>query len=128
MSADALRIDRWLWCARFFKTRSLAVEEVKAGHVRIDGQRIKPAHDVRVGDTLTIHKAESVIELVVAGIPLRRGSASVAAAHYLESKESVERRTADAAERARTPRVQPPTHGRPDKRTRRLIRDHRRSD
>ncbi len=51
---DRLRIDRWLWCARFFKTRSVAAEAVRSGHVRLNGQRVKPAHAVRIGDALTI--------------------------------------------------------------------------
>jgi ribosome-associated heat shock protein Hsp15 len=123
---DALRIDRWLWCARFYKTRSLAATEVKAGHVRVNGQRAKPAHEIKVGDALTIARGSDECDVVVAKIPVRRGPAPAAASCYAETEASLERRRLRAERRAGTPWFDPPTPGRPDKRTRRLIRAHQR--
>ncbi len=122
---DRLRVDRWLWCARFFKTRSLAAEEVKAGHVRLNGQRTKPAHEIKVGDALRIAKGHDDIEVVVAAIPQRRGPATEALACYDETPESIERRRLRALQRASAPVLDMPTAGRPDKRTRRLMRTRR---
>ena len=119
---ERLRIDRWLWCARFFKTRSVAAEAVRSGHVRLNGQRVKPAHAVRVGDALTVElRDESEREVVIAAIPVRRGPAPEAAATYVETTESIERRRQAAEQRALRPAFAPPTEGRPDKRTRRLL-------
>jgi ribosome-associated heat shock protein Hsp15 len=119
--ADRLRIDRWLWCARFFKSRSAAAEAVRAGRVRLNGGKVKPAHDVKPGDAVAIelgaHGEER--EITIAAIPARRGPASEAALCYVESSESVERRRAAAEARALAPPR--PTPGRPDKRTRRLL-------
>jgi ribosome-associated heat shock protein Hsp15 len=122
---ESLRIDRWLWCARFFRTRSLAAEEVKAGHVRVNGERVKAAREVRIGDTLAIARGQDDYEVIVAGIPERRGPAAEAAACYTETEGSVERRRLRAAQRAAAPEA--PTRGRPDKRTRRLIRARQRT-
>ena len=126
MSEDAeqerLRIDRWLWCARFFKTRSVAAEAVRAGHVRLNGQRVKPAHAVKIGDALTVElREDSARDVRIAAIPARRGPAPEAAATYLETAESIERRRLAAEQRALRPAFAPPTSGRPDKRTRRLL-------
>jgi ribosome-associated heat shock protein Hsp15 len=119
---DRLRIDRWLWCARFFKSRSAAAEAVRGGHVRLNGQRVKPAHAVRVGDTVLIeNKSALEKEVAVAAIPARRGPASEASLAYVESAESLERARRAAESRALRPAFAPPTAGRPDKRTRRLL-------
>ncbi|HVY66671.1 MAG TPA: RNA-binding S4 domain-containing protein [Gammaproteobacteria bacterium] len=119
---DRLRIDRWLWCARFFKTRSVAAEAVRGGHVRLNGQRVKPAHAVKVGDAVTIElRDESERDVRIAAIPVRRGPAPEASATYVETPESIERRRLAAEQRALRPAFAPPTSGRPDKRTRRLL-------
>jgi ribosome-associated heat shock protein Hsp15 len=119
---DRLRIDRWLWCARFFKSRSAAAEAVRAGHVRLNGQRIKPAHAVRIGDLLLVERgAFSEKEVEVVGIPARRGPAGEAAQAYVETGASIERSRRAAEARALRPVLAPPTEGRPDKRTRRLL-------
>jgi ribosome-associated heat shock protein Hsp15 len=118
---DRLRIDRWLWCARFFKSRSAAAEAVRSGRVRLNGGRVKPAHDVKPRDAVTIEfgtRGEER-EVTIAAIPVRRGPASEAATCYVESAESIERRRTAAEARALAP--PPPTLGRPDKRTRRLL-------
>jgi len=121
-AADRLRIDRWLWCARFFKSRSAAAEAVRGGHVRLNGQRVKPAHAVKIGDALHIETPRATErEVMIAAIPVRRGSAPVAAGAYVETPESLERRRRAAEERALRVTFAPPTEGRPDKRTRRLL-------
>jgi ribosome-associated heat shock protein Hsp15 len=121
-AADRLRIDRWLWCARLFKSRSAAADEVRAGHVRLNGERVKPAHAVKVGDTLQLTLPQGCERHVaIAAIPLRRGPAREAAASYVETPESVERGRRAAEERAARRSFMPPTAGRPDKRTRRLL-------
>jgi ribosome-associated heat shock protein Hsp15 len=116
------RIDRWLWCARFFKSRSVAAEAVRSGHVRLNGSRVKPAHAVKVGDTLAVGRGDDgERDVRVVAIPARRGPATEAALCYVETAESVERQRVTAERRALTPRFAPPTAGRPDKRTRRLL-------
>lgn len=117
---ETLRIDRWLWYVRFYKTRSLAAEEVRAGRVRLNGQRTKPAREVKVGDRLSIARGPADYELVVGTIPGRRGPAAAARNCYEETPQSLERRRLRAA--ARASEAHPPTAGRPDKRTRRLMR------
>jgi ribosome-associated heat shock protein Hsp15 len=120
--SDRLRVDRWLWCARFFKSRSAAAEAVRGGHVRLNGQRVKPAHAVKVGDALQIAVPRGTErDVAIAAIPLRRGPAPEAAASYVETAESVERRRKAAEERAARGPNLPPTMGKPDKRTRRLL-------
>lgn len=120
--ADRLRIDRWLWCARFFKSRSAASDAVRGGHVRLNGQRVKPAHAVKVGDALHIELPRAPErDVAIAAIPARRGPAAEAGAAYVESPESLERRRKAAEERAARTVFLPPTAGKPDKRTRRLL-------
>ena len=124
--ADRARIDRWLWCARFFKSRSAAAEAVRGGHVRVNGERVKPAHSVKVGDALNCtysHGAER--DVAIMGLPKRRGSPAEAAACYVETEESIARRRKAAEERAARGSYAPPTSGKPDKRTRRLLRQAR---
>jgi ribosome-associated heat shock protein Hsp15 len=96
---DAVRIDKWLWAARFFKTRSLATEAVTGGRVHLNGARVKPARDVKVGDTVEVHAAETRWTVAVTALSDRRGSATVAATLYTETPESVAERERRAAER-----------------------------
>ena len=119
--AGRLRIDRWLWCARLFKSRSAAAEAVRGGRVRLNGGRVKPAHDVKIGDAIAIEIGDGERDVRIAAIPSRRGPASEAAACYVETAESVERRGVAAEARKLAPVFAPPTPGRPDKRTRRLL-------
>ena len=120
--ADRLRIDRWLWCARLFKSRSAAAEAVRGGHVRLNGQRVKPSHAVKIGDALQVASGNGAErDLAIAAIPKRRGPAPEAAASYAESPESIERRRKAAEERKARAVYLPPTAGKPDKRTRRLL-------
>lgn len=121
-AADRARIDRWLWCARFFKSRSAAADAVRSGHVRLNGQRVKPAHAVRIGDALRIEAPRATErDVTIVGIPVRRGPATEAATTYVETAESLERQRRAREERSLRVAFAPPTEGRPDKRTRRLL-------
>ena len=119
--ADRLRIDRWLWCARLYKSRSAAAGAVRGGRVHLNGQRVKPAHAVKIGDALQVELSHGHSrDIAIAAIPVRRGPAAEAALTYVETPESIERRRRAAEQRAL--RVfAPPTRGKPDKRTRRLL-------
>jgi len=119
---DKVRIDKWLWAARFFKTRSLAGKAVNGGHVHVDGQRVKPARPVQVGDQLQIRRGHLEFDVVVLGVSDRRGPATVARTLYEETEESIRRREQVALERRfMRPEGAAPTR-RPDKRERRKIR------
>lgn len=115
-AAGSLRIDKWLWCARFFKTRGLAQEAVDGGHVQINGERVKSSRQVRVGDRLRIIRDRERFELDVTGIPLRRGPGSEARTHYAETAQS---EAARAHVRELNRLSAPVSQGRPDKRERR---------
>ena len=96
---DCVRIDKWLWAARFFKTRSAAAQAVLGGRVHINGARVKPSKELRVGDTVdvTIRALKRTVE--VRGLSDKRGPAPVAAALYEETPESIRAREQDALER-----------------------------
>src|SRR5262245_49550125 len=95
----SVRIDKWLWAARFFKTRGAATEAVGAGHVQVNGVRVKPAREVTAGDRLEIRRGQQRWIVIVKGIADRRGPASVAAALYEETPESEAERRQRADER-----------------------------
>ena len=117
---EKIRIDKWLWAARFFKTRSLSTDEVNRGRVQMDQRDIKPSKEVQAGDTLTLWQGSVKRTVVVKGISGQRGSAPVAQALYEETVQSLEHR-ALAAERNRLSPEPAATiaHGRPTKRDRR---------
>ena len=117
-----VRLDKWLWAARFFKTRSLAKAAVDGGKVHVHGVRGKPSKELAVGDELRITRGEVVQTVVVTGIADRRGNATLAGTLYIETEDSVTRREANAVARrlARAAAVAPP--GRPDKRQRRKLK------
>jgi len=117
---DPVRIDKWLWAARFFKTRSLAQAAVRGGHVSVNGHACKPSRAVSEGDRLRIVRGEVAFEIVVEGLADKRGPASVARGLYRETPASIEKRES-AAEQKRLTRQSAPD-GRPDKRERRKIR------
>jgi ribosome-associated heat shock protein Hsp15 len=96
---DGIRVDRWLWAARFFKARALAHEAVAGGHVRVNGERVKPARDVRASDVIEVRTGDVVRTVVVLGVAERRGPASVAATLYEETAESRAERARLAEER-----------------------------
>jgi len=126
-SAQALRIDRWLWNARFFRTRSVAQQAVEGGHVQVNGERVRASRLVRVGDSLQITRDRERYTIDVLGIPARRGPATEARLCYAETAESVAARAhARELQRLSSPGPQAP---RPDKRERReLIRQFKRRD
>ena len=115
-TAATLRIDKWLWCARFFRSRSLAQQAVEGGHVQVNGERVKASRQLRVGDRLRITRDRERFEVDVTGIPARRGPAPEARQHYRETPES-EAARAHARELDRL--SAPVSAGRPDKRERR---------
>ena len=120
---DKVRIDRWLWAARFFKTRSLAAKAVSGGKVHINGQRVKPARPVAVGDELRINRFEVEFVVTVLELAEKRGPAKVARTLYEESAES-EAARAQQRDDKRLQRLVAPVlpSKRPDKRDRRRIR------
>ncbi len=118
----AVRLDIWLWAARFFKTRSLAKQAVETGKIEIDGQRAKPSRAVRVGDGLRIVRGEETFEIEVQGLSEQRGPASAAQRLYAEPEVARQRREAALAERRAARAGYQPPQSRPDKRARRLIR------
>ena len=119
VGSPTLRIDRWLWAARFFKTRSSAAAAVAGGKVHLNGQRTKPAKAVRAGDRLDVRRGDLRWEVAVLAVAERRGPASEARALYEELPESVERREREREER-RARRLAAGM-GRPTKRDRRQL-------
>jgi ribosome-associated heat shock protein Hsp15 len=109
-------VDKWLWCARFYKSRSLAQEAVEGGHVQVNGERVKASRQVRVGDRLRITRERERFEVDVTGIPERRGPAAEARRHYVETPES---EAARVSAREFNRLTAPVPSGRPDKRERR---------
>jgi ribosome-associated heat shock protein Hsp15 len=128
---ERVRIDKWLWAARFFKTRAAASAAVLAGHVHVDGERVKPAKEVHVGDTVEIRRDQLRWTVVVAALAERRGPTSVAARLYEETPESAEARERERLERRLARPLGADLGVRPTKRARRRIealrRDVRRS-
>lgn len=125
MSTDdptGVRLDLWLWAARFFKTRSLARQAVVGGKVEVDGQRAKAARIVRIGNALRIERGEETFELEVHGLSDSRGPARVAQTLYVESEASRVAREQGRANRAAARAGYRAPDTKPDKRARRLIR------
>jgi ribosome-associated heat shock protein Hsp15 len=116
-----LRIDKWLWAARFFKTRSLAADAVEKGHVRIGGAPVKPSKDVRVGDLVEIQIERIVWEIQVLGVCDVRGPATVAQTLYSETQDSKAKRQVELERRKHFREPTAALHGRPTKRDRRTI-------
>ena len=115
------RIDKWLWAARFFKTRSLATDAVDKGKVRLDGERTKPAHAVKPGNVLLIDNGTTVWEVTVRALGEVRGSATAAQMLYLETPESIARRAMLATQNRLYREPGTTLKGRPTKRDRRLL-------
>ena len=125
MTNDSLRLDRWLWFTRIYKTRTAAGAAVHGGHVRVNGERARAATSVRIGDEVQLVRQQSTYELTVLGIPARRGPAKDAQACYDESAASITRRKKQLAELRRDRLQMPMTKGKPDKHTRRQLRDRK---
>ena len=118
----SVRLDLWLWAARFFKTRALAKAAIETGRVEVGGQRAKPARAVRAGDALRVQRLDERFEIEVLALSAVRGPASVAQALYRESESSRLAREQARAERAAERAGFQPPETKPDKRARRLIR------
>ena len=119
---EKLRIDKWLWAARFYKTRSLAVEEISKRRVHVNDQEAKPSREVKVGDTVMLRQGLVTRTLVVRGISSQRGAAPVAQQLYEETPESIRLREAAAEQRRmNNDPAAAHDHGRPTKRDRRDI-------
>jgi ribosome-associated heat shock protein Hsp15 len=119
---EKTRIDKWLWAARFFKTRSLATDEVNHGRVQIDQRDVKPSREVRVGDTITVVQAKIPRTVVVKGISEQRGPAPVAQQLYEETPQSLQARAVAMENNRLSPEpALTIAHGRPTKRDRREL-------
>ena len=118
---EPVRLDKWLWAARFFKTRNLASEAIAGGKVHLNGQRAKPGKQIRMGAHIRIRKGSLQWVIVVCGLSQRRGPASEAVLLYEETEESKELRHAQLEKHRREGAHRPPTPGRPNKKERRLI-------
>jgi ribosome-associated heat shock protein Hsp15 len=124
---DKLRIDKWLWAARFYKTRTLASEEVARGRVTVNGQEVKPAREVKPGDTVALRQGAVVRTVMVKGLSGVRGPAPVAQQLYEETPESLRAREAAAEQRRLAPEpALSIEQGRPTKRGRRELDDAQR--
>ena len=122
MNDTAVRLDKWLWAARFFKTRALAAAAIKGGKVQCEGQRLKAARSVRVGECLRIRRGFEQFEIVVLQLSEQRGPATEARLLYRETESSIAERAAEAEKRQLARLQRPVTEGRPDKKQRRQIR------
>ena len=117
-----VRIDKWLWAARFFKTRSAAAQAVDGGKVKMHDERVKPAHPVRPGDVLAVHIGDYEWIVIVRAVSERRGPAAVAQTLYEESEESRARRVAAVGRRRAGFDPEPQHGGRPEKKQRRELK------
>ncbi|MEI7680787.1 MAG: RNA-binding S4 domain-containing protein [Betaproteobacteria bacterium] len=127
-NARGVRIDKWLWAARFFKTRSLAQTAVSGGKVRLKDERVKVAKEVKVGDTLSVRIGEYEWGVVVTALSEKRGSAEIARTLYEETADSIAKRLAQIAERRAEVSVWGERKGRPTKRERREVEKWQRGD
>lgn len=119
-----MRLDKWLWAARFFKTRSLAADEIERGRVSVNGLGVKPARELHVGDEVMLRQGTVPRTVIVAGLSAIRGPASAAALLYRETEESLARREQQAAQRRLAPEPAASIEqGRPTKRDRRQLAD-----
>ena len=124
--SEKMRLDKWLWAARFFKTRSLATQAIEQGRVKLNGDRVKPAREIRPQDRLEIQLGDDVWMLTVRALSMQRGPAPVAQQLYAEAPDSIARRQQQASEHKASANPAAAIKGRPTKRDRRLI--HRFTD
>lgn len=118
---ETVRIDKWLWAARFFKTRSLATDAVSAGKVKLRQEKTKPSHALKANDVLWINNGATQWEVVVLGMAEKRCSAAIAQALYAETPDSIAKRQAEALNRKLLTEPAHGIKGRPTKRDRRLL-------
>ena len=124
-TVELLRIDRWLYFCRFFKTRSKATAAVTGGHVRLNGERAAPGTRVKVGDRIDLVRERLEYALEVTAIPTRRGPATEARSCYIEDEAIVTEREEKTRALRQDRLLMPKTDGRPDKHTRRKLRERR---
>lgn len=120
-ATEKIRIDKWLWAARFFKTRSLASEAIKGGKIAVNGQRSKPSREVVIGDSISLRQGFEQKIVIVRGISARRGPATEAQRLYEETAQSMESRAKEKSLRQLASNQRPRGEGRPTKRDRRQI-------
>jgi ribosome-associated heat shock protein Hsp15 len=121
MSIESMRLDKWLWAARFFKTRSLATQAIDNGRVKLNGDRVKPAREIKPGDRLELRIGDFDWLLTVRGLSMQRGPAPVAQALYEEDPASHARRQQQVSDRKLAGNPGAAIKGRPTKRDRRQI-------
>ncbi len=121
--SDTVRIDKWLWAARFFKTRSLAAQAVGGGKVQLNGARVKPARTLKPGDELEIHKSGFEYRIRVVSLAERRGPAKVAQTLYEEAEDSIRKREALREQHRLAAVSTPHPQRKPDKKARRKLRE-----
>ena len=121
METKGVRVDKWLWAARFFKTRSIARAAVLGGKVRLDGQRVKPGRTLKEGQKLIVTRGEEHFDITIKMLSDRRVSATLAKDMFEEDPASIERRETQAEENRLQRKSRMGNPGRPDKRDRRLI-------
>jgi ribosome-associated heat shock protein Hsp15 len=119
--SEPIRVDKWLWAARFFKTRSLVTDAIDHGRVKLNGLKIKPAKTIQLDDLLDIDNGSSQWQVKVIGLSGQRGSATLARQLYTETEESIKTREQEAMRRALFPEPSADIKGRPTKRDRRLL-------
>ncbi len=126
VAMEKMRIDKWLWAARFYKTRSLASEDIDKGRIEVNGQTAKPSREVKPGDTVQVRQGAVQRSVVIAGLSAQRGPAPVAQLLYQETADSIEQRAKQALQQryAREPALSQET-GRPTKRDRRELEQAR---
>ena len=126
MAEGSLRLDRWLWFTRFYKTRTAASAAVQGGHVRVNGETVRTSFRVRAGDQVRLVRRQLTWEFTVLSLPSRRGPAPEAETCYEETADSIARRERTVSELRRDRLQMPMTRGKPDKHTRRKLRDRNR--
>jgi ribosome-associated heat shock protein Hsp15 len=126
--AERMRLDKWLWAARFFKTRQLAIDAINGGKVHLNGQRAKPGKDITVGAKLSISKDQYTWDITVAALSAQRRPAPEAAQLYEETPESLAKRQAEVARRREEREFGIQPESRPNKRERRLIHRFKRAE
>lgn len=128
MADDRVRLDKWLWAARFYKTRPLAQKAIDGGKVRVDGARAKPGKQVQVGQKLEIKVGQDRFEIEIRGLSAKRGPAPVARKLYEESVESVREREQAGEARRLAAKSEPDMGGRPDSYQRRVLKRFKRKN
>jgi len=118
---ERVRLDRWLWAARFFKSRAMAKSAIEGGKVELDGQRGKPSKEITVGQQISVRRGDELFDIEVIALADKRGSATIAATLFTETSESVDRRAADVARRKMERAGLRVPEKRPEKRDRRAL-------